>query len=202
MFICFHVFVRWVVWYSGLLWLVIFAVVSRCDLMCRLIRLLTRGCVGSQIRLVACLSNLDTIIRYANSINSNLELNPTPENNNRVNVLYLSIIRNTPHLEIDIFHKPTTTDTTTNYLSNHPQEHKLAAYKYLINRMQNLPLNKNHREHEWQTIQQIAKNNHFPIALIHNLKQRMTQERKQPPSPSPTQPTKKEKRATFTFSSP
>ena len=42
-------------WYSGLLWLVIFAVVSRCDLMCRLIRLHTRGCVGSQIRLVACL---------------------------------------------------------------------------------------------------------------------------------------------------
>jgi len=28
----FHVFVRWVVWYSGLLWLVVFAVVSRCDL--------------------------------------------------------------------------------------------------------------------------------------------------------------------------
>jgi len=36
MLICFHVFVGWVVWYSGLLWLVIFAVVSRCDLMCKL----------------------------------------------------------------------------------------------------------------------------------------------------------------------
>jgi len=57
MFICFHVFVGWVVWYSGLLWLVIFVVMSRCDLMCKLIRLHTRGCVGSQIRLVACLSN-------------------------------------------------------------------------------------------------------------------------------------------------
>ena len=41
MFNCIHVFVRWVVWYSGLLWLVIYAVVSRCDLMCRLIRLHT-----------------------------------------------------------------------------------------------------------------------------------------------------------------
>jgi len=51
---CFHVFVRWVVWYCGLLWLVIFAVVSRCDLMCRLIRLHTRGCVGSH--LFGCLS--------------------------------------------------------------------------------------------------------------------------------------------------
>ena len=40
----------------GLLWLVVLAVVSRCDLMCRLIRLHTRCCVGSQIRLAACLS--------------------------------------------------------------------------------------------------------------------------------------------------
>jgi len=42
MFICFHVFVGWVVWYSGLLWLVIFAVVSRCDLMCKLINIILK----------------------------------------------------------------------------------------------------------------------------------------------------------------
>jgi len=56
MFVGFHVFVRWVVWYSGLLWSVVLAVVSRCDLMYRLIMLHTRGCVGSQILLAACLS--------------------------------------------------------------------------------------------------------------------------------------------------
>jgi len=98
-------------------------------------------------------------------------------------------------LEIDVFRKPTTTDTTINYLSNHPQEHKLAAYRFLINRMHNLPMNKNRREHEWQTILQIAKNNHFPIALIHNLKHRMTQERKQPlPFPHSTHTTHKERK--------
>ena len=43
---------RWVVWYSGLLWLVVLAVVSRCDLMCRLIRL--RTCWQSDP--VGCLS--------------------------------------------------------------------------------------------------------------------------------------------------
>jgi len=101
--------------------------------------------------------------RYANSINSNLELNPTPENNNRVNFLDLTTIRNTPQLEIDVFRKSTTTDTTINYLSNHPQAYKLAAYRFLINRVHNLPLKKNRREHEWQTILQIAKNNHFTV---------------------------------------
>ena len=131
-------------------------------------------------------TNLDTIIRYANSINSNLELNPTPENNNRVNFLDLAIIRNTPHLEIDIFRKFTTTDTTIHYLSYHPLEHKFAAFRFLINRMHNLPLNKHRSEYEWKTILQIAKNNHFPIALIHNLKHRIIQKWKQLPSPSHT----------------
>ena len=43
-------------WCGGLLWLVVSAVVYRCDLMFRLIKLHTRGCVGSQIRLVGCVS--------------------------------------------------------------------------------------------------------------------------------------------------
>jgi len=40
----FSCFVRWVVWCGGLLWLVVSAVVYRCDLMCRLIKLQTRCC--------------------------------------------------------------------------------------------------------------------------------------------------------------
>ena len=69
--------------------------------------------------------NLDTITHYTNTINNYLELLPTPEQNNKVCFLDLAIIRNTPHLEIDILWKPTTTNTTISYLSNHPQEQKL-----------------------------------------------------------------------------
>jgi len=43
-------------WCGGLLWLVVSAVVYRCDLMRRFIKLHTRGCVGSQIWLAACVS--------------------------------------------------------------------------------------------------------------------------------------------------
>jgi len=50
MFVCFHVLL------GGLLWLVVSAVVNRCDLMCKLIKLHTRGCVGGQIRLAGCVS--------------------------------------------------------------------------------------------------------------------------------------------------
>jgi hypothetical protein len=85
-------------------------------------------------------TNPDAIIQYANSMHHSLRLNPTLESNNRINFLDLSIIRKTSQLEIDIFRKPTTTNTIINYLSNHPSEYKLAAYRYYIERMFNLPL--------------------------------------------------------------
>ena len=59
--------------------------------------------------------NLDTINHYTNTIKNNFELCPTPEQNNKFSFLYLEFTRNTPHLEIDIFRKPTTTDTTICY---------------------------------------------------------------------------------------
>jgi len=151
--------------------------VYKCDLVCKLIKYDTAQ------------TNIDTITHYANTIHNNLTLCPMPEQNNKVSILDLAIIRNNPHLEINIFRKPTTTDTTINYLSNHPLEHKLAAYRLLIDRMLNLPLHKSHLENEWQTILQIAKNNQFPTSLIHKLKHRMTQKRTQPPPPCTTHTT-------------
>jgi len=56
----------------------------------------------------------------------------------QISFLDLSIIRKTPKLEIDIFIKPTTTDTTINDWSNHATEHKLAAYRYYIEGMLSL----------------------------------------------------------------
>jgi len=44
------VFIRWVVWFGRLL-LVVSVTMYRCALMYRLIKLHTRGCVGSYIRL-------------------------------------------------------------------------------------------------------------------------------------------------------
>jgi len=85
-------------------------------------------------------------------VNSCLQLNPTHENNTQINFLDLCIIRKTNKLEVDICRKPTTTDITINYLSSHPIEHKLAAYRYHINRMLTLPLMKERWTHEWKTI--------------------------------------------------
>jgi len=115
-------------------------------------------------------TNPDTIAQYSNSIHRNLQLNPTLEANDRDNFLDLSIIWKTSKLETDIFCKTTTNDTTISYLSNHPSEQKLAAYRYYIERMFNLSLNNDRLHNEWQTILHIAKNNKFPTTFLHKLK--------------------------------
>ena len=59
-------------------------------------------------------TNPNAITQYANTIHNNLQINPTPENAGQINFLDLTITRKTTNLEIDIFRKPTTTNTTIN----------------------------------------------------------------------------------------
>jgi hypothetical protein len=68
------------------------------------------------------------ISKHINQIHNNIKLNPTPETHNTINFLDLEIKRNQTNLEIDIYRKPTTTDTTINFHSNHPIEHTMAAF--------------------------------------------------------------------------
>jgi len=99
----------------------------------------------------------DAILEYVNLIHSNLQLSPTHETMWQVSFLELTIIRKPSKLEINTFRKPTTMDTTINYFYNHPLEHKLAAYRYHIERMLVLPLTKDRQHNEWKTILPIAK---------------------------------------------
>jgi len=91
----------------------------------------------------------EIIHSHINKIHPNLLFNPTLEHNNNISFIDLLIIRHPTKIEIDIFRKPTMTDTTINYTSNHPTEHKMAAYRYLINRMMSLPLSTEKRITEW-----------------------------------------------------
>ena len=66
-------------------------------------------------------------------------------------------------------------NTTINFLSNHPTEHKIAAYQYHITRMQSLTLTTERQQAEWKTIKSIAKSNKFPDKIITNLKVKLQQ---------------------------
>jgi hypothetical protein len=85
-------------------------------------------------------TNPNLINKSINQIYTNIKLNPTYESNGCISFLDLLIIQKQSNLEIDIFCKLTTTDATNNFLSNHPMEHKIAAYRHHITRMHSLPL--------------------------------------------------------------
>ena len=129
------------------------------------------------------ITTTDSIQRYLSTIHNNNQLNPTLENNLSVSFVDLTISRKTPHLDISIHRKATTTDTTINFLSNNPPEHRLAAYQFLIRRMFTLPIHKEKRREEWQNILHIAHRNNFPRCLITNLKHRIKKKLTQPTPP-------------------
>jgi hypothetical protein len=112
----------------------------------------------------------EIIHNYTNKIHPNLQFIPTHEHNNTISFPDLLIAQHSSKIETDIFRKPTTTDTTINFTNNHPVEHKIAAYCYLINRMISLPLTPERNNTEWQKILTIANSNKFPPSLVEKLK--------------------------------
>jgi hypothetical protein len=76
-----------------------------------------------------------TIHNPINKTHPNLQFTPTHEHTKSISFLDLFQIRQTDKIETDIFRKPTTTDKTINYTSNHSTEHKMAAFCYVIYRM-------------------------------------------------------------------
>ena len=115
----------------------------------------------------------DAIMKQINTIHPNITFDLTSEENNQISFLDLKLIRLTDRIEVDIYRKPTTTDTTIHNTSNHPHEHKMAAYRYMITRMTTLPLTKARKEAEWKTIITIAQNNNYPIHTLHKLRKKI-----------------------------
>ena len=77
-----------------------------------------------------------------NDIDKHFEFKISEEENNFINYLDLSIHRNAYNITVGIYRKPTHTDITIQFSSNHPHEHKVAAFNYYINRILLLPITK------------------------------------------------------------
>jgi hypothetical protein len=84
--------------------------------------------------------NSDTLTNTLNDIHNSLTFMPSCETEGKIHYLDLQIICNNSTSEINIFCKPTTTEMTIHVASNHPMEHKTAAYHYLLQCMNSLLL--------------------------------------------------------------
>jgi len=83
-------------------------------------------------------------------------------------------------VDIGIYRKPTCTDTITQFCSNHPYGHRLAALNYYINRTITLPITEQSKKQEWKIILTIARNSGFPAHIIHDRKKKLvTKKQKQ-----------------------
>jgi hypothetical protein len=102
-----------------------------------------------------------------------LEFKISDEENNSINYLDLSIHRNANNLDIGFYRKPTNTNITTQFSSNHSHKHKMATFNYYINRMLTLPITKQAKQQEWKIILATAQNNGFPMHIIHNLQKKL-----------------------------
>ena len=111
--------------------------------------------------------------------------------------LDLSITRTHNKLTIDIYRKPMTTNTTINFMSNHPLEHKMAASRYHIERMHKLPLDPIKKQKEWEIIQAISESNNVPIKLLQKLYHQTPKRENQR-----TEQNENKKWTTFTYYSP
>ena len=65
--------------------------------------------------------------------------------------------RNNNNIDLNIYIKPTSTDTTIHFSSNHPHEHKIAAFRHYTHKMITLLITEKSKQEEWKTILTIVK---------------------------------------------
>jgi len=78
----------------------------------------------------------------------------------------MTITRNVNGMEISVYRKHTRTNVAIQHTSNHPQDHKYAAYRYYINRMITLPNTERAGIQERKYILSTARRNSFPTHKI------------------------------------
>jgi hypothetical protein len=120
-------------------------------------------------------TDIHTILTDFNSFHHNLQFIKETEHDNKLNYLDLTIHKTLNNVNISIFRKPTFTNTSITFTSNHPPQHKYAAIP--VQQTEFLPVTGNQREDN--TIHNILHNNSFPLSP----RKPRTQPKRQPPPP-------------------
>jgi hypothetical protein len=118
--------------------------------------------------------NEETIHDIINNTDEHLEFKITKEENYITYYLDLNIQRKHNKVELNIYRKPTYIDTAIHFMSNHPYPHKMASFYFYINRMTNILCSEQAIKQEWDRIITTARNNGFPVHLIHRLRNKIT----------------------------
>lgn len=114
-----------------------------------------------------------------NSLHPKIKFTIETEQNKTINFLDLTISNHNNHHKFQIYRKPTTTDVIISNKSCHPNSHKHAFFRSMINRLMNLPLDNDAIQQEIQILQYIAQKNDFDPNMVIKMYERYTQPQKQ-----------------------
>ena len=110
-------------------------------------------------------TQLQILFQKINNV-SKLKFTMETEITNKLNFLDLTITRHDSYLKYSIYRKPTATDII---IPNHSQHHpsiKMAAFRYYLDRLQNIPMEQTDMEEEYNIIKTIARNNGYNDSII------------------------------------
>lgn len=105
-------------------------------------------------------------MRFLNTVDNHIQLTIEMEKDKRLNFLDITLTRNNQRITFDIYRKPTHTDTLIQKDSNHPMDQKMASFRYLTDRVKNLPLTRENIKKEFDVITQLAISNGYDKNLI------------------------------------
>jgi hypothetical protein len=92
----------------------------------------------------------ETIHSNINNIDQHIEFKLSNEEKRTINYLHLTINREINKVNLSLYRKPTYIDITIHASSNHPYDHRIAAFKYYINRMITMPITEQATKQEWE----------------------------------------------------
>ena len=110
---------------------------------------------------------ISTYLPY--KIHPKLKFTLETEINNTINYLDITIKRNNQNLQFSIFRKSTTSKLSIHNNSCHPEQHKLTNFRFLLHRLNTIPMSKKNYRIELKNILDIAEHNNFPMYKIHRL---------------------------------
>jgi len=114
-------------------------------------------------------TNIEDVHKLFNTVTPDLKFTLEQEKDKKLNSLDVTITRTESQLTFDIFRKPTTTDTIIPRDSCHPLEHKIAAMRYYITRIDTYLLDQDKKQKEMNTVKQILKHNNYEMAILEKI---------------------------------
>lgn len=115
----------------------------------------------------------ENILNICNELSPILKFTKEDETNSTINYLDVTIIRKDDNIETKVYRKPTTTAHAIHISSNHPENHKQAAFRCYLNRVKNIPNTDENKKQELHIINQIALDNGYNINWVNKIKSNM-----------------------------